>query len=495
MGKIPCPLEAAAKAFGPHPAIVSGEKVISFLDYHHMALSVGLGLAEQHIEPGQRVAIMADTCWEYVILLQALFKLGAVACPMSPRFPEKSLLEILERINCCTAIDPSDKLSPKASRHVRKIGLNALSVCRPTKKTGGGDTLGVKTDLDGDATIILTSGTSGVPKAALHTYGNHYYSALGSNKNMTVQPGDRWLLSLPLYHVGGLGIVFRMVLGGATVVIPEGRQSIGTAVEQYGITHVSLVSTQLYRWLKEGVSSQTTGRLKAVLVGGGPVPVSLVTESLERGLPLFATYGSTEMASQVTTTAPWDTGSRLFTSGKILDYRDMKIDRGEILVKGKTLFKGYVDREKTTLPLDEEGWFRTGDLSRLDDEGYITFLGRKDNMFISGGENITPEEIEGQLCMLPEIMNAVVVPVEDREFGFRPVAFVQMSGNKDMDQEGFVADLAQHLPRFKIPVAFYQWPKEAAHKGGMKPDRRYLIRLAEQLNRNGERIARSLLRG
>jgi O-succinylbenzoic acid--CoA ligase len=334
-------------------------------------------------------------------------------------------------------------------------------------------------DLDDDATIVLTSGSTEVPKAVLHSYGNHYYSALGSNQNIPVGPGDRWLLSLPLYHVGGLGIIFRVLLGGGAVIIPEGKQSIGASVDAYDATHLSLVSTQLYRWLNEGVSRQTINRLKAVLVGGGPVSGSLIHRAYEAGIPLFTTYGSTEMASQVTTTASGDSQDQLFTSGKVLDYRSVQISHGEILVKGDPLFRGYVSGAKTIRPVDEDGWFRTGDLGRLDAEGYLTFLGRKDHMFISGGENIVPEEIERQLCLLPHVAEAVVVPLEDKEFGSRPVAFVKMCGNQTGALEELARHLEKHLPRFKIPLVFYAWP-ERVDDGPIKPDRRYFSRLARE---------------
>jgi O-succinylbenzoic acid--CoA ligase len=339
----------------------------------------------------------------------------------------------------------------------------------------------VTIDLDGDNTIVLTSGSFGMPKAVLHSYGNHYFSALGSNRNIAVQLGDRWLLSLPLYHVGGLGIVFRMLLGGGAVVVPEGKETIGASVEKYGVTHLSLVSTQLYRWLNEGVSRRTTNRLKAVLVGGGPVPATLIDRAWEAGIPLLTTYGSTEMASQVTTTVPGDQKDHLHTSGKVLDYRHLRIDNQEILVKGKTLFKGYVDRDRTALSVDDQGWFRTGDLGRLDDDGYLTCLGRKDNMFVSGGENIFPEEIERQLLLLPQVAEAVVVAREDREFGYRPVAFVKMQEGAVLDREQLVGGLERHIPRFKIPVVFYEWPEQDGREG-MKPERQLFTKLAHERN-------------
>jgi o-succinylbenzoate---CoA ligase len=482
MHKINCPVQKAADTFGAYPAIIADKAAISYKQLCPMVASLAFGLGKKGLRGGQRIGIIADTCWEYVVLLQALLRLGAVVCPVSPRFADKGIVELLETIGCCTVIDFLGRLSSAVSKHIRKMHFNDVRGCLSWDHEGCGGSPGLMTDLDADATIVWTSGTSGSPKAALHSYGNHYYSAVGANDNISVEPGDRWLLTLPLYHVGGLGIVFRMLLGGGTVVIPKTKEKIGETVEQWGITHVSLVATQLYRWLKEGMRPKTIGRLKAVLVGGGPVHASLIRRGLKAGLPLFTTYGSTEMASQVTTTAPGDPEERLYTSGKVLEYRDAKIDREEILVKGKTLFKGYVAGSETVLPTDNGGWFRTGDLGRLDGRGYLTCFGRKDNMFISGGENIVPEEIERQLSLLPHVVEAVVVAGKDKEFGYRPVAFVRMERGKSIDPAHITSSLEDSLPRFKIPVAFYKWP-EHGEKEGIKPDRQYLARLAQSLRR------------
>ncbi len=482
MTDIQCPLNAAAREYDDLPAIISGDKVISYGEYEQMVVSVDARLTERGLTRGQRIAIVSNSRWEYLILLHAILRLGGVACPVSPRFPEKTILSVLKKIDCAAVVDPLNRLSPGTSGEIRRVSLDTIfkNGMSHADKTWHDVTV----DLERHATIILTSGSSAVPKAAVHSFGNHYYSALGSNRNVDVQPGDRWLLSLPLYHVGGLGIIFRMLLGRGTVVIPEVKENIGESMDKYGITHLSLVSTQLYRLLKEGLDLQTIRRLKAVLVGGGTVPSSLITKGDEAGLPICTTYGLTEMASQVTTTAPNDHRERLSSSGKVLDYRSVKIDAGEILVKGKTLFTGYVEAGKMFLPVDDEGWFRTGDLGRLDVDGYLTFLGRRDNMFISGGENICPEEIESILCLLPHISQALVVPVEDREFGFRPLAFIKTQQGKPVDQRKVLSHLERYLPGFKTPVAFYEWP-EKADKDGLKPNRRYLTKLAQELKSRG----------
>ena len=153
---------------------------------------------------------------------------------------------------------------------------------------------------------------------------------------------------------------------------------------------------------------------------------------------------------------------------------------GESLVRGDTLFAGYVEGDGVKRPLDDGGWFHTGDLGEIDESGYLRVTGRRDNQFISGGENVQPEEIEAALLRIEGVEQAVVVPVADEEFGERPVAFVRARGG------GQARDLTEALtlvlPRFKIPMAFRDWPEPQGLEG-MKVDRRAfrkLVRASEE---------------
>jgi o-succinylbenzoate---CoA ligase len=279
---------------------------------------------------------------------------------------------------------------------------------------------------------------------------------------------------LPLYHVGGLSILFRCMLAGATVALPRPGATLGESITGLDATHVSLVSTQLLRLLREG---DDLGGLEAVLMGGGPVSTHLVDEAVARGLPMHTSYGLTEMASQVTTTPPGASLEELLTAGRVLPSRKVSVsEEGEILVRGETLFAGYVEGDELDRPQDADGWFHTRDLGDLDENGYLRIRGRMDNLFISGGENVQPEEIEEALCRLEGIDDAVVVPVPDEEFGARPVAFARMD-------HGGLEDLARRLepvlPRFKIPISFHPWPEES--RRGMKADRVALRELARRL--------------
>ena len=433
-------------------AIIGAQGTISYaeLDRRVSAAAFRLG----RLEPGSRVALYLPRDKRYVALLLAVIRAGHVACPVSDRLPPKGVAQLLE-LAACTALISDD------AELLRTAGLHGLE----PELLLEGRQRGEPTDipLKRPATIVFTSGSTGVPKAALHTFGNHYHNALGSNANIALRPGHRWLHSLPLYHVGGLSILFRCLLAGATVALPQQGTPLGESIARLGATHVSLVSTQLLRLLREDAE---LGGLEAVLMGGGPVSASLVEEAVVRGLPIHISYGLTEMASQVTTTPPDASLEELRTAGRVLPGREISIfETGEILVRGKTLFAGYVEGTKLERSLDEDGWFHTGDLGALDENGYLGVEGRKDNRFISGGENIQPEEIEEAISGLRGVEGAVVVPVADPEFGHRPVAFVRMA---DASIGDLALELEKVLPRFKIPVAFHGWPEE---RGGMKVDR------------------------
>ncbi|MCH9613504.1 MAG: 2-succinylbenzoate--CoA ligase [Chlamydiia bacterium] len=277
--------------------------------------------------------------------------------------------------------------------------------------------------IKGYAACLYTSGSTSAPKIACFSYENLFYSALGANILAPFEGNDRWLLSLPLYHVGGIGILMRWALSGACIVIPKKGDEKESLLNDK-ITHVSFVPTQLKRY-----PLSLLANLKVILLGGAPLPkISLPN--------LYPTYGLTEMSSQV------------MTRNCVLEYREMKIaPDGEILVKGKTLFQGYFADGNVNLPLNEEGYFHTGDLF---DGTKIT--GRKDRQFISGGENIQPEEIESALSKIPQVLKAHVRPFPDDEYGMRPIASVVL---ENMLNESVIREaLSEVLPAYKIPVKF-----------------------------------------
>lgn len=263
--------------------------------------------------------------------------------------------------------------------------------------------------------LIYTSGSTASPKIAILSLANLLANASTVIDPLDLRPGDQWRLTLPLYHVGGIGIVIRCILARATIVLDDSPN----------ITHLSYVPTHLYR------ATPVYKRLRCLLLGGAPIT------SYPKHLPVHTTYGLTEMASMVA------------LNGNILPNREVRLaEDGEIFVRGPCLFQGYLGSPPSVLP----DWFPTGDLGCME-TGKLEIIGRKDWMFISGGENIQPEEIEKELLALPEILEAAVLPIDDPEFGKRPVAVVRTASQIDL--KWMQSQLRKRLPKYKIPIALY----------------------------------------
>ena len=458
--RITCPVYEHAAKHGGQIAVITQDCSLSCQQLEESIDLAVENLKRLGVKPRERVALISPNTVEYIIALFALWRLGAVACLLSTRLPEEGARACLKNISCARTIAPEEISIP---------GTRTFSERDEVRVPG------TEYALNDSSDIMFTSGSSGDPKAVAHSFGNHYYSALAANEHIPVAPGDRWLLSLPLYHVGGLGIVWRTFLAGGTVVVPDSSADLADPLRQFNITHVSLVPTQLHRLLSVAKNIPLLQKLKAILIGGSPVPDALLRRAVDAGLSVYVTYGLTEMASQVATSKRLTKEDPL-PRGQILRCAQARIsDDHEILVKGKTLFQGYVHEKGIGLPLDKQGWFCTGDLGCLKEDGTLTVLGRKDNMFISGGENIQPEEIERHLCHIEGIVQAVVVPVKNEEFGHRPVAFIQTKEGTRVSREEIQSFLRNYLPSFKLPDQIYSWPATA--QAGLKPDRAYFLRL------------------
>ena len=400
--------------------------------------------------PGARVAIEAAPTAECIVTFCALWRIGALVIPLDPRSPEALARNQVAATGATLRISGTSGSATRVEP-VAESGLSPAPL--------------------GPGTAIFTSGSTGTPRVAVHALAAHFWNALGANRNLSFGPGDRWLLSLPLSHVSGLSILFRAWLGGGAIQVPCEGRPIAETVVRTRPTHLSLVPTQLGRLLRDPDAIASLRHARGVLVGGAPAPPALLARAVDAGLPVLATYGLTEMASQVSTTAPGDAGARLRTAGRPLADRQVRIGSGgEILVRGRPLLTGYLDDGGLRDVRDADGWFHTGDLGRVDRGGRLIVSGRRDNLFLSGGENIQPEEIECELGAIPGVIEAVVVPVPDAEFGARPVAFVWMEGGGCPDEAALRARLAARLPRFKIPDRFLPLP-EPESRGGLKAAR------------------------
>jgi o-succinylbenzoate---CoA ligase len=275
--------------------------------------------------------------------------------------------------------------------------------------------------------VVLTSGTTGEPKPIELTYANFHASALANAENLGVQPDDRWLCCMPLFHVGGMSILTRSAINRTEALIHErfDVEKVLHALEGEGVTLISLVATQLRRLLDARLEAPPD--LRAALIGGGPVPSDLLKRAEQVGVPVVPTYGLTETCSQVWTGRPLP-GAEIETS-----------PAGEILVRGPMVAPRAVA---------QDGWLHTGDRGAIDDDGNLTVEGRIADTIVSGGENVAAAEVEEALVSHPAIEDAAVVGRPDPEWGQAVVAFVVAGGD--------VADLETHL---RQRLATYKLPK------------------------------------
>ena len=515
-----CPIARWAEERPGDAALCTADRIWTYAEMQEAVTATARALRAAGVGRESTVGIRMRRRPETVVLLWALWRTGAVAAPLSTRLPPDGLRETVRRMSIRPVVtdDPAVLGALPEPELVREAGdIIRWNADGSAASAAGGEA--AEWPLDRDATLVFTSGSTGTPKAALHTLRNHVASAAGSNANLQVNAGDRWLLSLPLYHVGGLAILFRCALGGAGVALPDPEAALADSIEACRATHLSLVATQARRLLDRGATGRgggeseeegggLPGRVRAVLIGGGPVPATVLDRAVDAGWPVYTTYGCTEMASQVTTTPPDAPRADLATAGRPLPHRTLRIDHdpdaegetrgdddagsGEILLGGDTLFRGYVEPDgeggvRLDPARDEDGWYPSGDRGRIDAEGRLRVVGRVDRLFISGGENIQPEEIEAALEQVDGIDRAVVVPVTDAEYGQRPVAFVRAA---DWNPADWCPHLAARLPSFKIPDAFEPLPAQAV-EGRMKVDRHALRDRAEARHGTGSSSASS----
>ncbi|WP_323707224.1 o-succinylbenzoate--CoA ligase [Mammaliicoccus vitulinus] len=314
-------------------------------------------------------------------------------------------------------------------------------------------------NMDDIATIMFTSGTTGPAKAVPQTFSNHYYSAIGCKESLGYHGLTKWLSVLPIYHISGLSVLIRSLIEGFTVVL-EPKFDVDRVmylIKHEGITHISLVP-QTLQWLINDELTQPY-QLEKILLGGAKLSEAIINKSLEYQLPIYNSFGMTETCSQFVTASPEMLRIEPRTVGKIPSNVKLKImnknaeGHGEVSVLGKNVMNGYLTNGSNADTF-EDGYFKTGDIGSIDDNGYVYIYDRRKDLIISGGENIYPYEIEHIILNHPEVTNCVVVPVEDDKWGQVPALVYE--SHKNIDSSEFKCLLDDYLAKYKHPKYFYK---------------------------------------
>jgi O-succinylbenzoic acid--CoA ligase len=377
-----------------------------------VASAAARGLAADGVAAGQRLPIPDRDRLRFAAQLHGALLHGAAAVPLDPRLSEHE----------------------QAVRSVS--GVEAAET----------------------AAVMFTSGTTSAPKPVPLTDANFEANAVGSALALGLDPGERWLCTMPLAHVGGLTILLRSTLYATTVVAHERFDTEAVLADLMDasrrITLVSLVPTMLARLLDAGLRNPPT--LRWALISGAPLTEPLLARAAAAGVPIAPSYGLTETCSQMVTFGlPLFRGElRLEAGGGAVDGERGGEDaaaravdgpaarRGEIAVRGPMV---------ATSALDPDGWLRTGDLGELDGRGRLRVIGRQSEMIVSGGENIAPAEVEEVLLAHPGVADAGVFGRPDREWGEAVIAKVVPRPGAELDVESLREFAARRLARFKLP--------------------------------------------
>ncbi|HEX7670273.1 MAG TPA: AMP-binding protein [Polyangiaceae bacterium] len=432
-------------------------------------------------DPRRPVALIGQSDLGTLVILYALIEMGRPAALIHPRLTER------ERAPVVALVAPEIVLGDDAPAR-----LDAFTPQRqPSSETKELPSERAARVLDPESclAVLFTSGTTGEPKGVMLSRRAFEASARASEQNLGFYEDDRWLLGLPIAHVGGLSILTRCLIARRTVVVPPevaAGQRLSAAglvrvIQDARVTLLSLVPTQLEWLLAHEPPFTPPPRLRAVLLGGAAARASLLERAGSRGVPVLTTYGLTEACSQVTTEThgtkkPDSSHDR--GSGAPMVGTDVRVVGGVIAVRGPTLFSGYVTRRNgVSHPLDADGFFQTDDLGRLDANGRLHVVGRRSDTIITGGENVYPAEVEAILETCPGVAAACVFGVPDDTWG-QIVAVAIVPSEAGFLRSRFEAFVAANLASHRRPRQMVLATALAVTPAG-KLDRRETARSTE----------------
>jgi fatty-acyl-CoA synthase len=482
-------IERNALIYAQRTAVVDDRRRSSYARLQDRVSRLAGALRARGVGRGDRVASLLYNSGEIVELTFACARLGALFVPLNWRLGMEELEFILK--DCTPAALVYEKEWQGRADALRKT-LGSGWWAAVSDDAGASDYEKALEDAspvpthdpavggDDDLFIIYTSGTTGLPKGVVLTHENVFWQTI-NGWSLGVTPETVCLVLLPLFHVGGLNSsVTPMLHVGAAVILQrkfDARRVLRTLVEEK-VTGIVAVPA-IYQFLADlpELDGADLKALEVLISGGAPLPPHLIEFYHSRGFEFRQGYGLTEASPGVTGMGPGEFLRKAGSAGRLLLYTEVRIagddgkalppgEAGEIWVRGPNVMKGYWQRPAETAAALADGWLHTGDIGKLDGDGFITIVDRKKDMIISGGENVYPAEIEKILAGHPDVELATVVGKNDRTWGEVPVAVV-IARRESLKGEDLAAFLEGKLARYKIPrewVFVRELPLNAAGK-------------------------------
>ncbi|MFF9037952.1 class I adenylate-forming enzyme family protein [Streptomyces sp. NPDC014892] len=455
-------------ALDPDGAAVSdGRQALTNVQLLRRVQAAARQLQDLGIGPGDVVALKLTNRVEFVLLLFAAWRLGATITPVNPSMTDVEVARQLKDSGARLLVGEDGEAAAVGGTAVLAVGeLREGGATEPTAEPGEAPL----PDPSALALLIYTSGTTGVPKGVMLDHANIDAMADMGRRALEVGPADRCLLILPLFHVNGI-VVSTLIplLAGASVAIADRfrPETFFDVVERERPTFFSAVPTiyTMLAALPDTVRPDTSS-LRFGVCGAAPASAELLTRFEARyGFPLVEGYGLSE-GTCASTINPVAGPRRAGTVGlpfpgqeiRIVDPGGSEVPPGvdgEVVVRGPNVMRGYLGRPEETAKVIVDGWLHTGDVGRVDADGYLTLVGRSKDMIIRGGENIYPKEIEDVLVGDPSVLEAAVIGVPDEKWGEVVVAYVQPRPGGHVDPSALQALCARSLTGFKRPTAFF----------------------------------------
>ncbi len=415
------------------------------------------------------VAFLSESSDMLVFSIAACWQLGVPFIPLDPKLTQEELEAQIKALSPSLIFcDSKNRKRLKGDDVIHmdeNYFINAFTFDMSSSELENPNKF-EKSDVFG---YFFTSGTSGDPKIVPLKRRQMYSAAKSSAKNLRPDPNHFWLLCLPLNHIGGISIILRSIIYGTGIYrldVFHEEMIKEFLAENSRFQAASLVPTMLKRLLKDPLF-RTHRDFKAVLLGGGPSNEMLLRKAVERGIPMISSYGMTETCAQIVANpmlVPSGTYTPLSSVGKPFSTNSVEIrdesgkrqpmnESGLIWLKGPQVFDGYYPNKEKETRFDAKGWFNTGDYGHLNGNGQLFIESRRTDLIVSGGENINPYEVEQAIEGLKEINEAVVIGVDDEEWGQKVVAVVTIANGVQPDLEFVKSELKGKLADFKLPKA------------------------------------------
>ena len=463
-------------------AVVFEETPLSYKKVNERVNRAARLLLRMGVKKGDRVGLLLYNCNQYLELFFALSKIGGILVPLNYRLMPRELDYILNDSGCETLVFDMEfvdriealkgRVPIKEGRFIRMGGTESPGSDRyPEYEALIGPEAALEPETaepvgDGDVHIIMyTSGTTGFPKGAMLSHRKTFFNCLNADIYYGLTPDDVLLVARALLHSGGLLVESAPMLykGGTLIMKRRFRpEDILKAIQKYKVTILEAPATTFKFMLEQtDISKYDLSSVRSYYTGGERVPPSLLRTYCERGIVICQTYGQTE-TSTVTWLPRAEAVRKLGSVGVPVFHADVRIvdkegrqvkpgEVGEITVSGPTVMNGYWGKPDLTKETIKDGWLHTGDLARFDEEGYMYVVDREKDMFISGGENVYPAEIEKLYLENPKISQVAVIGIPDEKWGEAGLAFIALNPGETMTEQEAIDTCSGKLAKYKIP--------------------------------------------